>query len=311
MLSRRNIRIKVMQTLYSMNRDAALTLDTAKRQFYRSIELSYNTYLLNVIQFMKVAEYAKKDAAIRKTKHLPTEEDINFIPKLRNNPIVNAISDNERFIRYVKNRKLVARLDNAITRKLYNEFAKTEEYKAYLAQSDSQFKDHQKILLELYKFIAKSELFGEFMDDFTPCWEDDQSLVVGTMKKTIKGLPRNQEFFLDFLPDKETTEEFGEDLMYRLVHKDDELLQIIEPKLKNWEADRVAIIDMIILKMALCELLYFPTIPTKVTINEYIDLSKMYSTPKSKSFINGVLDRLLKELKKQGKINKEGRGLID
>ena len=105
--------------------------------------------------------------------------------------------------------------------------------------------------------------------------------------------------------------EYGEDLLHKVIALDNELLEIIDPMLENWEAERVAVLDMILLKMAVCELMHFETIPTKVTINEYVDISKIYSTPKSKEFINGILDKLMKKLQDEGKINKQGRGLKD
>ncbi len=127
----------------------------------------------------------------------------------------------------------------------------------------------------------------------------------------MKALPTETDFFEEYRPNAETVEEFGVVLLDNVSNRDKELLELIEPTLKNWDADRVAIIDMILLKMALCELMNFPTIPTKVTLNEFVEISKLYSTDKSKDFINGILDRLMKKLAKDGKIEKEGRGLIE
>ena len=133
--------------------------------------------------------------------------------------------------------------------------------------------------------------------------------MVGALKKTIRALPVEDGFYNGFKPTVETTVDFGEVLLTKVHKEDKELLEVIEPTLKNWDADRVAIIDMILLKMALCELTSFPSIPTKVTLNEFVEISKLYSTDKSKDFINGILDRLMKKLNKDGKIAKEGRGL--
>jgi N utilization substance protein B len=149
------------------------------------------------------------------------------------------------------------------------------------------------------------------MEDKFENWIHDKSLVVGAIKKTIKALPATPNFYEDHLPDDETVKEFGEELLHKVLFFDEELLELVKPALKNWDLNRVAVIDLILIKMALCEMLYFPTIPVKVTINEFIDISKIYSTPKSKDFINGILDRLMKKLTEEGKIVKEGRGLID
>ena len=309
MLSRRNIRIKVMQLLYSINRDSELTYDKAERVYDQRIITSYNTYLYNLYLFQKIANYSKKDVDRRKSKHLPSDEDRNFTAILAKNPLMDSLIRHEGFHERLNRAKLISKVDMDIVRKLYQKFAETDDYKKYVFQENHTLKDHQSILLALYRFCMKSEFFNENIEDIFPNWVDDDSLVFGATKKTIKNLPATHTFYEDYVPDHETVEEFGKDLLYKMNQLDEDLLEVIKPALQNWEVDRVAILDMIMLKMAICELLHFPTIPTKVTINEYIDISKMYSTPKSKDFINGILDRLLKQLLKKGKINKEGRGL--
>jgi len=136
-------------------------------------------------------------------------------------------------------------------------------------------------------------------------------LVAGAMKKTLKATPVSGDFFREHEPSDATVLEFGEELLKKTCEEDLSLFKEIEPTLRNWDAERVAILDMVMLKMALCELLHFPTIPTKVTINEFVEISKVYSTEKSREFINGILDRLMKELSDQGRIVKEGRGLLE
>ena len=207
--------------------------------------------------------------------------------------------------------QLLDSLDEDATRKIYTDFSKTEEYKQYIIEEDSTHASHKDILLKLYRSCVNHDLFQESIDDRYATWSDDKSLIIGTIKKTIKMLPTDESFFDVYRPDEETTEGFGEFLLNEVCTKDKELLEIIEPTLKNWDVDRVAIIDMILIKMAISELMIFPTIPTKVTLNEYVEISKLYSTEKSKDFINGILDRLMKKLDSDGKINKEGRGLVE
>lgn len=309
MLSRRNIRIKVMQLLYSMNRDSGLTYDKAETIYDQRIKISYNTYLYNLYLFQKIANYSKKDEDRRRSKHLPSDEDKNFSAILARNPLMDSLIRHEGFHERLSREKLISRIDMDIVRKIYQKFANTDDYKTYVFQQNHTHNDHKNILLALYRFCIKSELFNENIEDIFPNWVDDDSLVFGATKKTIKSLPARHAFHETYIPDHETVEEFGKDLLYKMDRLDEDLLEIIKPALQNWEVDRVAILDMIMLKMAICEFLHFPTIPTKVTINEYIDISKMYSTPKSKDFINGILDRLLKQLNKKGQIKKQGRGL--
>lgn len=311
MLSRRNVRIKVMQMLYSMNRDTKLDSNTILTRYRRIIHKSYELYLFSLYAFMEVAVYSKKDAAKKMSKLLPSEEDKQFTAKLGENELVQSLFQNDALKRLFRSSKMEEQLDKDIIRRIYGAFSETDDYKAYIRQAVSEPEDHRHILLALFKYCAGSESYEDLMEDNYPLWQDDKSLVVGAIKKTIKALPANAETFEDYQPNVETTVDFGETLLVNVCNKDEKLLELIEPTLKNWDVDRVAVIDMILLKMALCELTEFSSIPTKVTLNEFVEISKMYSTEKSKDFINGILDRLLKKLNKDGKINKKGRGLIE
>ena len=309
MLSRRNIRIKVMQMLYTMSQDKELQFDEALRQFRKNFESSYELYLFNVLQLIKVAEYSRQDVARRAAKHLPTEEDKKFTSKLFDNTLLQSLVTNEGLNNIFAKHKLEERIDTDLIFRLYKEFSEKDDYDKYCKNANTDEKDDKQILLALFKSINSNESFSEDLEDAFTSWLDDKSLVVGALKKTIKALPAKEEFYTDYQPTSETTVDFGEVLLSKVHHEDKALLSVIEPTLKNWDADRVAIIDMIILKMALCELTNFPTIPTKVTLNEFVEIAKLYSTDKSKDFINGILDRLMKQLGKDGKIEKKGRGL--
>ncbi len=299
--------------LYSMSRDKKLGYEEALRQYRNNVRESFELYLFCLLQLVRIAEYARQDGANRAAKLLPTDEDVRFSSKLATNELTRSISGNEGFKRLVKLFKLEEKTDEDTYRRLYAEFAKSEEYKAYVynADTDNDNDAHRQMLLTLYRHCMDSETFNELLEDNYPLWTDDESLIIGAMKKTIKALPATTDFYEEYRPGAETTVEFGEALFKIVTESDQELFQIIEPTLKNWDAERVAVLDMIMLKMALCELLHFPTIPTKVTLNEFVEISKMYSTDKSKDFINGILDRLMKQLHKEGKIKKEGRGLME
>ncbi len=300
-----------MQILYAASRDNKLELKSATQAYRKSVNNSFELYLFNLYAFTRVIDYARTDLANKEAKFLPTEEDQKFTAKLANNDLSTSLLENEGFQRFINTYQFEKYVDEDTVRLVYTEFAKTEDYKTYIEQSDLDAEDHKKILLALYKHCTASETFEEKLEDYSAQWTVDKSLIVGALKKTLKALPATPFFYEVYKPSKETTAEFGETLLEKVFNLDAELLKIIEPTLKNWDAERVAIIDMILIKMALCELIYFPTIPSKVTLNEFVDISKLYSTDKSKDFINGILDRLMKKLDKEGKINKEGRGLID
>ncbi len=296
--------------LYTMSRDGSLSYPEALNRYEEGIQESYILFLYNLNYLVKVAMHALKDAKRRSAKHLPTEEDKAFSPKIYDNDVVQTIVTQSDFATLIARKKFDDSLDEDTIRKLYVEFAKTDEYKDYL-NKESTNEEHKKILLALFKHCINHELFNEAIEDHYPTWIDDKSLVVGTVKKTIKALPDQNNFMGVYKPTDETTKEFGETLFAYVNNNDKDLLEIIEPTLNNWDADRVAVIDMILLKMAISELMIFSTIPTKVTLNEFVEISKLYSTDKSKDFINGILDRLMKKLNKEGKIKKEGRGLLE
>jgi len=296
--------------LYMLSRDQQLKFGDALLQYRKRIGRSYELYLFNLMLLEHVAAFAKQDAARRKKKLLPDEKDQAFTPKLATNPVTCSLSENEQLQKLYQHYDFAEKVDKDTIRKIYTEFLKEDSYQEYLGNTNTTTKEHRQIFLALYKFCLNSELFQEVLQDHYANWIDDKSLVVGAIKKTLKALPSPSEnFYEEHRPGEETTKEFGEELLRNVYHNDGELLHLIEPVLKNWDVDRVAIIDMILLKMALCELTSFPTIPTKVTLNEFVEISKLYSTDKSKDFINGILDRLLKQLHEDGKIQKKGRGL--
>ena len=312
MLSRRSVRIKVMQLLYAMATDEVLTYPDVSKRYWKAIESSYDVFLFNFYNFIQVAKQASDDEAKRKAKHLPTEEDKLFSASLADNDLVMSVRNNDTLKKIFEKKGFVASSDRDIFKKIYNEFAKVDEYKKYIVLQDKKPEDHKAILLDLYRMCRKNELFLELMEDNYINWLDDRSLVVGAVKKVIKALPVDKSDNLNsFYPDDETVKEYGESLLETVCKGEKVLMDHIAPLLQNWDEERLAVVDTVLLKMATSEFLNFPTIPTKVTLNEYVEVSKMYSTDKSKEFVNGVLDKLMKKLEQEGKLMKEGRGLID
>lgn len=299
-----------MQLLYAKSRDSQVTLSDLLRRYENYGKRTLELYLLNFHQLIEVAHYSVKDEVNRKAKHVPTDEDKRFDAKLYRNTLLQTFLEGGRYEKAIKKNAIAGRLENDNTALFYRQFLETDACKKYLLQTENTDDEHRLIIAELYKFLYTSESFFEQMEDFSPSWIDDDTLVISTTKKTIKALPSEAEFFDDFTDEDYLTLQFGEQLLIKSYNQDESLLEDIKPMLKNWDAERVATIDMILMKMALAELLHFPTIPTKVTINEYVDVSKMYSTDKSKDFVNGILDRMMKKLLEENRIVKEGRGLV-
>ena len=311
MLSRRNIRVKVMQMLYAYNRDRRLTLNEILTRYHDSVRKSYELYLFNVQYLISIAEYSVKDAGARKIRLLHNEEDKFFTPRLLENECVQSLLKNKPLQDELKLHHLPARVNEELVRNFYAEFAKHEEYRQFWLAETVTNEETVALLLNLYKFLINNELYRETMEDNYYWWDDDESLVVGAMKKTIKALPNNDTFWKEFQPQAEHVKEFGETVLRQVYLGENDLIRMVEPILRNWAIERVAVIDMVLIQMALCEFMYCSSVPPKVTINEFVEISKSYSTEDSKEFINGILDRLMKKLEREGKIFKEGRGLME
>jgi len=297
--------------MYAMTRDQELHMDDAVRRFHAQVDQSFSLFLYNLLVFSRVTARSVKDADRRAARHLPTEEDKRFTPKIFENALMQSLNRNIQFNKEVDLRKLRGRLNEDSIRLMYLEFSKTESYSEYILQEELTDEDHCQMLLDCYRFLSKNGHFIDLMEETFPNWIDDSSLVIGATKKVIKATPLSENFLDEHRPDADAEYAFGDTLLKRMIIEDERLLGLVEPILKNWDAERLAILDMILIKMALCEFLYFPSIPAKVTLNEYVEISKVYSTDKSKEFINGIMDRLLKQLSDEGKIRKEGRGLLE
>lgn len=311
MLSRRSVRVKVMQLFFAMNRDESLTFADAKKLYQSSVQTSYDLFLYNLFSIVEITKVASEDEVKRQSKHLPSEEDKKFTAKLYTNELIQSLADNAILNKRYDALHFRSKSDQDFFKKIYTEFAKEESYAAYILK-DATHDDHLEILLELFRYCRRSDYYNETMEEKYLNWIDDKSLVVGAIKKSLKAQPTDdEEFFKAFFPDSETVEEYGKALLIEGFESDESNLEIIKPVLDNWDHERVAVLDMVLIKMAITEFLHFPTIPTKVTINEYVDIAKQYSTAKSKDFINGVLDKAMKVLEADKRIKKEGRGLQD
>ena len=310
MLSRRNVRIKILQVIYggNINHD---NIERYQRNYQASINRSLEILVFSLRVLQKVLRYSLIDAENRKLKMLPSENDKLFNPIILTNEQSQILMNSQSLEIHVRKFHVDSKIDQDLIRKLYLEFSKDQEYVNYYCLSEHTAEENIEMLLKIYKSISKNQVFNETLEDLYVSWDDDESLIVGAVKKIIKSLISDIDFFKEYLPDDETIKEFGETLLVETVKNDKALVELINPFLENWEMERVAAIDLIMLKMAVTEILKLESIPTKVTLNEYVEISKMYSTDKSKEFINGILDRLINKLNNEKKIIKSGRGLID
>lgn len=308
MISRRNIRVKVMQTLYSLaavqDGDAAAQVAQGTGMLKEKLERALDFFSLSLLYVARTAQYAEVDAAQRRSKRLPTAEDLAVSTRIAANESVWRLLEDGTFQQRLKDRKLESRIDEEQVRRVYKELEASEDYKTYIAQPERTAKGEVAILQLIWrKLMLGSESFQAFMTDEHPDWEDDRDMTAQMVENYFRS--PNKVNFLVLLSEEKRT--YALELLKSVLERHEYVMSLIEPKLKNWDPERLALIDIILLRMGVCELLYFPTIPTKVTINEYIDIAKAYSTHQSGQFVNGVLDNLLKDLEREGKIRKTER----
>jgi N utilization substance protein B len=317
MLNRRYIRVKVFQALYAFfesGEDADIL--TFEKNIFKSIEKIYDLYLYLLLTVLEFRQIAEEIIETRKNKFFPTEEDLNPNLKFINNKVIDVLFNNQQFLRAIEQRKINWSNDREELKKIWKEIAQSDDYKKYMSNRENDFEEDKNFLIKiLKKHLFINELIQFLFEERSIYWEDDYALAAVSTVKTIRQLSENttpnDNILLPLYKDQEDDTDFLKRLFRTTIKHSKEFEQLIASKTQNWEIDRIAVIDKILMEMALAEMLYFPNIPYKVTINEYIELSKHYSTPKSRIFINGILDKLYNSLKNEGKIKKAGRGLID
>ena len=292
-----------MQLLYAKEVDSELSDKGIIAEYRASLDRSYDLYLFSLFMFIEICRCSIQDKEQRLNKHLRDSYDEKFEAWLYHNPIIQSLVNQEQLQIELDNHDFGKFITADIIRKIYKDYSAVEAYKSYATSKEMTDEMHLEQMLELYRNLKKSEHFDEILQDSFFNWKDDKSLVVGAIKRTLKLLPSTEPVHLQFAHDEDTTENFGMTLVTEILKNNEGLLQKIQPRLDNWELDRLAILDVIILKMALCEMQSFPSIPLKATINEYLEIAKNYSTDKSKEFINGVLDAMMRELIDQGELH--------
>ena len=316
MLNRRYIRVKVFQALYKYYQSSDRDMVAVEKELMGSISRINELYIYMLLFVLELRDYAQKHQDHAKEKQLATEEDLNPNSRFIENKVFQILDKNIEFKKTVEHKKLSWYLEESLVKKLFNKIKESEVYGKYLYTGGGTFKEDQEILVKIYKkFIWEYELLHHHIDGKSIYWMDDLAIVNVAVLKTISNLketdaPEN-DILASLFKDEKEDRAFLKELLAKTAANDSLYENQIMSAAKNWEADRIAVLDMILMKMALCEMQNFSGIPIKVTLNEYIELSKDYSTPKSKTFINGILDKLAGQLKTSGEIVKIGRGLVE
>lgn len=291
-----------MQTVYTLSTleqevKQGEPVKLLQRHFDQSKDLFvYLTYFLT-----EVAGYAEKDSYKRSSKHLPTQNDLNVNTKIAGNELLWKIKEDASYQQEINRLKPEQRIDKDLVKKIYSQLAATEEYKKYITANERAGKEEKNIVeFILDELLLPNEIFISHIEEFFMNWDDDADMVIQLLQSLLQK-PGSGNFKEVISQDKWI---FAKTLLTTVFEKQEHLESFIVPKLKNWDAERIAALDMIIMKMGVAEFLYFETIPPKVTINEYIDIAKEYSTQQSGQFVNGILDNIHKELVLQGKLHK-------
>lgn len=305
-----------MQVLYSNNIGGDLSFLKQEGMLLARIQKTKQLYFVYLQYLLEICQYSLVDASKRANKFILKEEDVNVNTSIANNSIIKALNANEEFHALQKTHSVLGFMDKKIIKNMFNALLKAPKYVKYCEIEEKTKANDAEILRYISKkVIGASDELDEFLAEHFMSLEDDHFITLHSLQKKFKEYESdNLEVFIRSLLLGEDDQEeiyFSKDLLAKCLEMNEELDEIIKPRLKNWDIERIAMMDIVLIKQAICEFLYFPYIPLKVSMNEYIDISKEYSTEKSKDFINGILDKVMKDLNDKGKIKKLGRGLIN
>lgn len=310
MISRRLLRIKGLHILYSYLKSEGNDSLKYEKELDFSINKSYDLYFLFFKLLLEVKDYATNRIELAKTKRMPTQEDLHPNMRFVENKVIRQIEASDIFEKYIEKQKLNWVKYPELVKNAYSSLIESDEYQKYMVAEKSDYKEDKKFITYFFTNLADSDLLYQIIEEQSIYWNDDIEFVLSMNIKTVQYLKLFDDS-ISLLPLYKNQEDalFAKKLFRDAVANHQENAQIIEANITNWDVERIAQIDLIIMEMALTEILCFPSIPIKVSLNEYIELSKFYSTDKSSFFINGVLDKIVNLLKKENKINKIGRGL--
>ncbi|MCJ8209992.1 transcription antitermination factor NusB [Mucilaginibacter sp. RS28] len=315
MLNRRHLRVKVLQALYAYYQTEKKELKQHEKNLLQSIDKVYEMYIWMLSLINEVADYAHTDAEERANKYIKTAEDMAPNLKITDNRFLQSLRQNPDYVAAVKKYKVSWDFDPELAKSLFSILKNSAEYKDYLEFKDDTIGTDKDIIKYIFKkVILKSSLAEQVFEDKFIFWPVDKDVLQALIAKTFKNFSsenpkENQlaEVTGNWVEDRE----FIVNLYTETIRHDAEYQELINNKTQNWEPERIAMMDTLLMKMAITEFVNFASVPVKVTINEYLEIAKEFSTPKSNAFINGILDKILFELKAANKIRKTGRGLIE
>ncbi len=301
-----------MQSAYAMLKSGSDNLAKEEKFLLHSIDKMYDLYLLKLDLLVRVRDMARNDIEISKKKHLASKEELNPNTKFIDNSVLKILAESTSLTDKIEERKITNwNLDDEYVRLVLNLIKESDFYVKYMENAERSEQEDKTFVINVFKhIIAPNEKLEDYFEDQFLGWVDDIPFVNTWIMKNLKKIKTDRQFVVDRLYKDMDDERFVLNLFRRVILHHDKYGEEIADKTPNWDTDRIADMDMLLIKMAICEFLKFPSIPVRVTINEYIEISKDYSTKKSSYFINGVLDKLQKEFSDSKRIEKIGRGLL-
>jgi transcription antitermination protein NusB len=314
MVSRRILRIKIMQALYAFfTHDGDSSINKSEKELLFSIQKTFELYHYLLILILDLADFANSRMELSRQKKIPTYEDLHPNLKFINNKVIEQIRNNSNLRSYLAVHKLSWVKYPELIKGLYNELIESSEYNNYIKTPENSYNEDKNFAILVYnKIIAKHEPLFSNLEEQSIYWNDEIDYIIGIIIKTLKKFKEEEgeNSKLMTLYKSPSDEDFSKTLLRKVILNHKEYRELIEIFSKNWDIDRIAFVDILLMQMAIAEAIEFQSIPIKVTLNEYLELSKFYSTPKSNVFINGILDKIILKLKEENKINKQGRGLL-
>lgn len=312
MISRRLIRIKIVQVLYSHISSEDVSLQTTEKEYHLSVKKTYDLYHYFLFLLVKVADYANDRIDIARNKILPTREDLNPNTRFVDNPIIHMLRDSRGLTNYITENKLSWADNPEIIKKLYQKITESEYYNKYMSAPANDFEKDKEFISNIFTLEFEGwDLLYQLLEEQSIFWNDDIEFVLGMILKTLENYKENRlDAKLMPIYKNDEDRDFGVKLLRKSVLNYSSYRELIDKYTKNWEVERIAAMDILIMVIAITEMMEFPSIPIKVTLNEYIDIARFYSTAKSNEFVNGILDKIVIDLQNENKIVKTGRGLM-
>ena len=311
MLSRRLLRIKVIKALFAHLKSGADNMMASEKNLMASVDKAYDLYNLMLTLPVEIARYAEHRQELARQKKLPTYEDLNPNTKFVDNSVIRIIANTDAVNDYTAARKLNWSLYPELIRTLYAQLTESDYYKSYMQRSERSFADDRQLVEDFFKSLQECEALDTVLEEMSILWDDDLGYILMMILRTLSNLrPTHTELKVAPKFKSEEDPQFVKTLFEKTLVNFGEYQRYIEKFTANWDIERIVFMDNLIIGTAMAELLKFPSIPVKVTLDEYIEISKYYSTPGSSVFINGVLDKIVESLTAEGRIKKAGRGLI-